>query len=141
MKGKVFQYGLVYGLAMLMNAVIAFFYISYFYSILITPNIDYTDSIYIVLIALIALFSPVALFFLIRKHRLAVLMQSVLLILVIINILSALLVDVFFKESDYFISYAVYFLLFGVWLIIIRKYRFKGDKVYWQIENIGKHED
>jgi len=141
MKRKIFQYGVVYWLAILINAIIAFFYLNYCYSILISSHINSKDILPLALIVLIGGFSPVALFFLIKRHRLAVLTQSILLLLIVINILGALLMDVFFFKSDYVLSYGMYFLLFGLWFIIVRKYRFKGSKVDLQIESIGKHKD
>lgn len=146
---KIFQYGLVYWLAILINLIISFFYLSYFYSILISPYIDPKDIFFIILIALIAVFSPIPLYFLIRRHRIAVLTYSILLILVIINILSTILLVFLSKEkinngrpqSDYLLSYEIYLLIFGLWFIIVRKYRFKGRKIDPEIENIGKKED
>ncbi|MBP2616203.1 hypothetical protein [Chryseobacterium jejuense] len=149
MKKKIFQYGLVYWLAILINGIISFFYLAYSYSILISPEIDPKDIIPLILIVLIGVFSPIPLYFLIRKHRLAVLTYSILLILVITNFLGSVLWIVISEgktkdglpQSDYLLSLGIYLLIFGLWLIIVRKYRFKGMKTDLEIENIGKHED
>lgn len=67
MKRKIFQYGVVYWSVILINAIITFFYLTYCYSILISSHINSKDILPLALIVLIGGFSPVALFFLIKR--------------------------------------------------------------------------
>ncbi|PQA95094.1 hypothetical protein B0A69_06490 [Chryseobacterium shigense] len=87
--------------------------------------------------------------FFIKKKRFAVVSHSIVLVLVIINFLKIILEAVFYKKQmqkglspeDYIISSAIYLLFFGIWLILVRHFRYIDNKLDLQIENIGKHND
>lgn len=114
-----------------------------------SSDIDSKEFFSVLLIAITWILSLVSLFFLIKKHKLASVVHSLVLILVIINFLKIIFEAVFYKQKlqeglsseDYIISSAIYLLFFGIWLIVVRYYRFIDSKVDLQIENIGKHTD
>lgn len=149
MKRKVFQYGLMYWLAVLINIIISYYHIAYSYSILISPYIDSKDIFFLTFIVLVGIFSVVSLYFLLTKHRLAILTYSILLVLININILVCIFEAAVYNEktkngtphSDYLLSLGIYLFIFGLWFIIIRRYRYKRGIADPEIENIGKHED
>ncbi|MDN5478897.1 MAG: hypothetical protein L0G39_18385 [Chryseobacterium sp.] len=149
MKRPIFQYRLIYWIAILVNISISFFYGTFTYSMAASSDIDSKEFFSVLLIAITWILSLVSLFFLIKKHKLASVVHSLVLILVIINFLKIIFEAVFYKQKlqeglsseDYIISSAIYLLFFGIWLIVVRYYRFIDSKVDLQIENIGKHTD
>lgn len=143
---KVFQYKLVYWIALLINCIFVTLFGFAFYTRVITNSFletkDFIDSI---LIFLIALLSTLSLFFLIKKNRYAILTFSATLIIILIIFSYGIFEAIFIAKDfggvlDYILMPAIYFILFGL-LFIIQKYKFKGKVIPLEIEEIGKHKE
>ncbi len=146
MKRKVFKYKFVYWIAVLVNLIVTILYMNYSYSIFLNSTFETKDLFSISLIFLTALFSVFVLIFLIIKHKLAVLLYSIFLILIIViffkTIFEALSDSKNFtngaQPADYIISSVVYLLFFGSIFILIQKYKFKNIANDLEIDEIGK---
>lgn len=149
MKRPVFQYKSIYWIAILVNITVLFLYGNTSYSILASSEIYTGDFISISLIIITWIFSLISLFFLIKKHRLSIIIHSVVIVLVILNFLQIIFKARSYKgiikeghtSEDYMISSVIYLVIFGIWLVLIQKYKFRDSQVDLQIEEIGKHTD
>lgn len=149
MKRPIFQYKSIYWIAVLVNIIVSFFYGISSYSIVVSSEIYTGNFISILLILITWIGSLISLFFLIRKNKLGIIVHSIVLILVMINFLKIIFDALFYKEKieaghssdDYIISSAVYLVIFGIWLVLVRQYKFRNSQADLQIEEIGKHTD
>jgi len=144
---KVFQYKLVYWIALLINGVFATLFGFAFYTRVITNSfLNTKDFIYSILIFLIGALSALSLFLLIKKSGSSILTFSITLILILIIFSYGIFESIFIIKDfggdilDYTLMPAIYFILFGL-LFIIQKYKFKKGIIPLEIEEIGKHKE
>lgn len=146
MKRKVFKYKWVYWVAIMVNLIVMILYWNYSYSIFLNSTFETKDLFSISLIFLTALYSVLTIFFLIIKHRIAVLLYSIFLILIFIMFLKTIIEALGDEKNltkgvepmDYIISSIVYSLFFGIVFFIVQKYKFKNISNDLEIDEIGK---
>lgn len=146
MKRKVFKYKWVYWVAIMVNLIVMILYCNYSYSIFLNSTFETKDLFSISLIFLTALYSVLTIFFLIIKHKIAVLLYSIFLILIFIMFLKTIIEALGDEKNltkgvepmDYIISSIVYSLFFGIVFFIVQKYKFKNISNDLEIDEIGK---
>lgn len=146
MKRKVFKYKWVYWVAIMVNLIVMILYWNYSYSIFLNSTFETKDLFSISLIFLTALYSVLTIFFLIIKHRIAVLLYSIFLILIFIMFLKTIIEALDDEKNltkgvepmDYIISSIVYSLFFGIVFFIVQKHKFKNISNDLEIDEIEK---
>ncbi|NML71403.1 hypothetical protein HHL23_16560 [Chryseobacterium sp. RP-3-3] len=147
MKGKVFQYKIVYWLSILINLIFsAVFGFASVNRIVTNSFLIKRDIIYSLSIIIIAILSIIGLVSLIIKYKQSIRIFSYTLILLIITFTFGILESIFIRKnfgndtSDYILVPILYLIMIGLF-ILIQKSKFKDNSVFLEIEEIGKHAD
>ncbi|WP_175622244.1 hypothetical protein [Chryseobacterium schmidteae] len=146
MKKKVFKYKFVYWISIMINLIVMILYWNYSYSIFLNSSFEIKDLFSISLIFFTALYSALTLIFLLNKHKFAVLLYSIFLILIVIMLLKTIFEALSDERKfvngaepiDYVISSITYLLFFGTIFFLIQKYKFKNTSDDLEINEIGK---
>lgn len=130
----------------MINLIVMILYWNYSYSIFLNSSFEIKDLFSISLIFFTALYSALTLIFLLIKHKFAVLLYSIFLILIVILLLKTIFEALSDERKfvngaepiDYVISSITYLLFFGTIFFLIQKYKFKNTSDDLEINEIGK---
>ncbi len=130
----------------MINLIVMILYWNYSYSIFLNSSFEIKDLFSISLIFFTALYSALTLIFLLNKHKFAVLLYSIFLILIVIMLLKTIFEALSDERKfvngaepiDYVISSITYLLFFGTIFFLIQKYKFKNTSDDLEINEIGK---
>ncbi|GAA4161810.1 hypothetical protein GCM10022217_28100 [Chryseobacterium ginsenosidimutans] len=147
MKKKVFKYGFVYWVIILLNIFLFTSFLIGLYNRLETNNFDYfLDAISFITISLISVLSLISLILLIVKNKHSIIVFSAVLFLILLIISVFVFYSVFilgdFGEniSDLYTVPMVYIIIFG-FLFIIYRFKYRENTYELEIEDIGIHND